>query len=95
MSSDYANMMPEVVEAVHLMYEDYPDLETDCMLFLKMLSTNYERATDSVLDWFIENERCMTCGSALEIYTYKEPHPELDEHPYEEMTELYCPECGR
>ena len=33
------NMTPEVLEAIHLMFEDYPDIEADCYLYLSALNT--------------------------------------------------------
>ena len=37
-----ANLLPEIIEAIHLMYEDYPDVELDCMLFLQSLSNGHK-----------------------------------------------------
>ena len=34
------NMTPEVLEAIHLMFEDYPDIEADCYLYLSALNTD-------------------------------------------------------
>ena len=86
-----ANMMPEVVEAVHLMYEDYPDVETDCMLFLKRFAPDDPHIASSVFDWFDEQGKCPRCGERLEVYTYKEPHPGIDGCRMETMTITMCP----
>lgn len=89
------NMISEVIESVHLMYEDLPDVELDCMLYLKNLLFNCKdvNGLGQVYEWFAEHDRCQVCGEMLESYTYKEPHPELDECPVETLTELYCPNC--
>lgn len=88
--SNAPNMLPEVVEAIHLMFEDYPDIETDCMLYLKSIAND----TGAISDWFDEHQRCFTCGSALTTYAYKEPHFEFSPVEYEDMTETVCPVCG-
>ena len=87
------NMMPEVVEAVHLFHEDNPDVELDCMLFLKRLVIDDTRMLSSVLDWFDEQERCELCGERLINITYEEPHPELDGCPCEKIVDVLCPNC--
>lgn len=91
--SNLPNMMPEVVEAVHLMHEDNPDVELDCMLYLKRIVADDPKMSSSVLDWFDEQERCNVCGERLATYTYNEPHPELDGHPHERLIATMCPKC--
>ena len=93
---NYPNMYPEIIEAVHLMYEDEPDVEVDCLLYLKSLKRNQKRATALGIgaeDALKDMDRCPDCGERLEVYRYKEPHPELDGCPIEDTTELYCPNC--
>ena len=92
----YPNMWPEILEAVHLQYEDYPDLEVDCLLYLTELRNNWARTTELSNEAFNklkEMNRCPYCGELLKAHHYKEPHPELDGCPMEDMTELYCPNC--
>lgn len=94
---NYPNMIEEVLEAVHLMYEDYPDVETDCYLYLLGLSKSAESVVElgqRVSQLFEDNDRCPTCGEPLKEYYYEEPHPELDNCPMEEMMEKYCGECN-
>ena len=31
---NYPSMIGEIIEAIHLIYEDYPDVEADCYLCL-------------------------------------------------------------
>lgn len=87
------NMVQEVIEAIHLQYEDNPDLETDCMLYLQEMVKYDEASSLAVWDWFNEHERCPICGTPLQYHTYKEPHTELGQGVYEEMREPYCPNC--
>lgn len=90
------NMIGEVLEAVHLMYEDYPDVETDCMVFLANMDKDphlifklHQGATQRLLDM----GRCPTCGNKLEYAQYAEVHDELPERPIEYFSESYCPKC--
>lgn len=93
MATMIPNMMPEIVEAVHLFHEDNPDVELDCMLFLKRLVADDPKMLSSVMDWFEENGRCDVCGEELIPYLHEEPHPELDGCPCEKLTDILCPEC--
>lgn len=94
--SYYPNMYPEVLEAIHLMYEDDPDIEVDCYLYLSKLFNNPQ----AVIQLNIQAEkklkdmdRCTNCGEKLQYYHYREPHPELEGCPYEDLYEPYCPYC--
>lgn len=94
--ANYPLMLSEVLEAVHLMYEDEPDVEADCYLYL----TNLE-ASDLVAIKFgavkrlSDMGRCMICGSKLKTDSYKEPHFELGDGVYETLHEVYCPVCDK
>ncbi len=72
------NMMPEVIEAIHLYHEDNPDVELDCMLFLKRLVADDPKMLSGVIEWFEENDRCDVCGSRLLRHTYTVEHSELN-----------------
>lgn len=94
--SFYPNMYPEILEAIHLMYEDNPDLEIDCLLYLTELRDNWNRTAElsnQAFEKLEEMGRCLYCGEPKQVYHYQEPHPELDGCPMENMTEAYCPEC--
>ena len=94
--SSYPNMCPEILEAIHLMHEDYPNVEVDCLLYLTELKDNWTRTTElsnRAIDKLQEMGRCSTCGSALEYYHYVQPHFELEENPVEHLIERYCPNC--
>lgn len=86
------NLLPEIVEAIHLMYEDYPDVELDCMLYLsKMLG----RSADfhCINRWFEEHNRCEDCGGKLNFYIDQIVHDELEGSPVEFLNVPYCPVC--
>ena len=90
------NMIPEIIEAIHLMYEDEPEIEVDCLLCLSNLRGNLElsgKLADASEMKLEDMGRCSYCGEILQLHHYKEPHPELDGYPMEDMTELYCPNC--
>lgn len=87
------NMMPEVIEAIHLFHEDNPDVELDCMLFLKRLVADDPKMLSSVIEWFEENSRCIKCGEELVTLHYHELHTELDERPFEKLIDSMCPDC--
>ena len=94
--SSYPNMYQEVLEAIHLMYEDRPDVEVDCLLYLTELRDNWARTAELSNQAFgklEEMRRCPYCGEPMQIHHYKEPHTELDGCPMEDITEQYCPNC--
>lgn len=94
--SYYPDMPYEVLEAVHLMYEDYPEVEVDCLLFISKLSENFSEVTrfsNLAKQKLTDMERCYNCGEILQYYHYKEPHPELEGCPMEDMCVLICPTC--
>lgn len=92
----YPNMYPEVLDAIHLMYEDHLDVEIDCLLYLTELRDNWTRSAElsnQAMKQLEEMGRCPYCGEPMQVYHYQEPHPELDGCPVENMSELYCPNC--
>lgn len=93
---NYPNMQPEIIEAVHGYFEDYPEVEADCLLYLSSLIDNWTRTAElsnQAINKLEGMGRCSYCGEPMQYYRYKEPHPELDGCPMEEMTEVYCPNC--
>ena len=94
--SSYPNMWPEILEAIHLQYEDHPELEVDCLLYLTELKNNWKRTVElsnQAIDEIVRLDRCPYCGEPMQVHHYKEPHPELDGCPMENMVERYCPNC--
>lgn len=94
--SSFPTMCPEVLEAVHLIYEDFPEIETDCLLYLTELQYNPNKVvqlSNAAMDTLKEMGRCPYCGEPMQVQHYREPHPELDGCPMEDMYEPYCPNC--
>lgn len=94
--SSYPNMYPEILEAIHLMYEDHPEVEVDCLLYLSGLmddNRQVDQLSIAAIDKLGDMGRCGYCGKLLQAHHYKEPHPELDGCPYEDMVDWYCPNC--
>lgn len=87
----YPNMASEVIEAIHLMYEDEPSVEADCYLYLTGLSD--KDLVAHAQDALAEMGRCPYCGTRLDYYITKEIHTELDGCPEELIREEYCPHC--
>lgn len=95
--SSHPNMQPEVLEAIHEYFKDNPEIEVDCLLYLASLRDNsaIKRAKLSAA-CYKALERygyCSKCGERKQVVTIREPHPELDGCPYENITEEYCPNC--
>lgn len=79
------NMTPEVLEAIHLIFEDYPDTEADCYLYLSALNTdNYllSYLSDQAKNELNRMNRCVVCGDELEYRDKKN------------VNEWYCPNCN-
>ena len=92
----YPNMLNEIVAAIHTNYKDCPDVEADCYLCLTGLELDKELAMKASIKAqcsLEEMNRCSICGNELRVHYYKEPHPELDGCPMEELAEPYCPNC--
>lgn len=92
----YPNMYPEVLEAIHLMYEDDPQIEVDCYLYLSELRDNWTRTaelSDMAVSKIEEMGRCPNCGELIQTYHCRVPHPELEGCPYEDLYERTCPNC--
>lgn len=96
MENNCVNMYPEILEAIHLIYEDIPEIEVDCLLYLSKLRHNTNKVEQLANEAEIRLEKmgkCPICGEDFQVFKYKEPHPELDGCPMEDMVELYCPNC--
>lgn len=90
------NMLPEILECLHFYFEDYPNVEVDCLLYLSGLmddSKQVRQLSLAAISALSDMERCANCGEPLQYYHYKEPHPELEGCPMEDMCVLICPTC--
>ena len=95
---NHPNMTSEIIEAIHFMYEDNPELEVDCYLCLAASEIDSKLAmklSDAAQVAIEEMGRCAICGCKMEKYSYKEFHPELEDNSYEIVTDVYCPHCDR
>lgn len=93
---NYPNMQPEIIEAVHGYFEDHPEVEVDCLLYLGSLRDNWSRVAqlaNEAEDKLEDMDRCSKCGEPLLHYTYDEVHDELDEKVVEHLMDVYCPNC--
>jgi uncharacterized protein with PIN domain len=91
------SMTPEVLEAIHLMFEDYPDIEADCYLYLSALNTdNYllSYLSDQAKNELNRMNRCVVCGDKLDYYTFTEEYNELEYRDKKNVNEWYCPNCN-
>lgn len=89
-------MLSEILDAIHLMYEDDPQTEVDCYLYLSEFRDNFKRTVElsnMAANRIEDMGRCPNCGELMQIQHYREPHPELDGCPYEDLYELFCPNC--
>ena len=94
--SSYPNMYPEILDAIHYIFEDMPDVEIDCLLYLTELRDNWSRTAElsnKAIKRLEDMGRCSYCGEEMSYHHYQEPHPELDGCPLENMSKLYCPNC--
>lgn len=90
------DMRKEIIDAVHMMYEDDPHFEADCYLYLSNL--HLDRGVTQKLSYLAEDRldkmrRCRRCGTILGPVYFQEKHYELDDKPVERIVEWYCPIC--
>lgn len=83
--------------------EDYPEsvinaVEHECgyqeedvvNTFVVILNETQE-LVDACREWLVAHDRCIYCGSKLQVVRGREYHPEVD--AYEPYCEKYCPIC--
>lgn len=90
--NNYPKMLPEVIEAIETHFCDEKDVMADCMLYL-FNATSREEDVAQLTKWFEDNQRCLHCGTELQIDRHHEIHPEFDNYKTEEISAMYCPEC--
>lgn len=83
-------MYGEIIEAITNYYKDNEDIAADCLLYLKNHSNNHYMS-DFINKTLNEMDRCIDCGTKLEICYYKEWHPEIG--VFENLADIYCPHC--
>ena len=82
----------DIVEAVHLAYEDEPEFEAKCLVYLKEYSSDIG-IINEVYACLEEMGRCTKCGRLLKQKKYTELHHEFDPPVPETMIKEYCPYC--
>lgn len=80
-------MGEEILEAVHLAYEDNPDVEAACYV---ELGDACGWLSHGAMERLRDMDRCPYCGEKLIYTTRFEYH---DEGKPEEVTDAYCPNC--
>lgn len=86
------NMSEEIIEAISNYFEGDEDTISDCMLYLSNLTQHSIcQITNKAMEKLDEMNRCVNCGTPLEIIHYKEYHLEIN--TVEQMAEIYCPYC--
>ena len=83
--------------------EDYPEsvisaVERECCYqeeeiaeTLEAILNETQELRDACRKWLVEHDRCIYCGSKLQVVRGREYHPEVD--AYEPYCEKYCPNC--
>ena len=85
----YTDAPEAIMEAITEYYKDDPDVVADCLVYLRIYGGSHmgRKAKDKIEDM----NRCIDCGTPLEIMYYKDWHPEVG--TFEEMADIYCPCC--
>lgn len=85
-------MKYEIIEAIKEYYKNDEATITDCFLWLS--THNLLELVDIAREGLISMKKCPYCGKEMQIYTWREYHPEVDPPmQFEEMSEMYCPDC--
>lgn len=83
--------------------EEYPEsvisaVERECCYqeeeiaeTLEVILNETQELRDACRKWLVEHDRCIYCGSKLQVVRGREYHPEVD--AYEPYCEKYCPIC--
>ena len=82
---DYPESVINAVEREHY-YQEEEIAET-----LEAILNETQELSDACRKWLVEHDRCIYCGSKLQVVCGKEYHPEVD--AYEPYCEKYCPIC--
>lgn len=88
----HEDMSSEIIEAIHLTYEDEPDIELSCYYYLykKVANKILRRKLENIL---LDKDVCLNCGSILIPISYIENHYELENNRKEKIYQKICPYC--
>ena len=85
-------MKYEIIEAIREYYKDDEAMVVDCLSWLS--TGNLLELVEVARDELISMNYCPYCGNKLQVFTYREYHPEVDEPMrFEERAEMCCPNC--
>lgn len=82
---NYPESVINAVEREHCYQED------DIAETLKVIPDETQELRDACREWLVAHDRCIYCGSKLQVARGKEYHSEVD--AYEPFCEKYCPIC--
>ena len=80
---------PESV--ISAIYEQSADNKDEIAKTLEAILNETQELRDACRKWLVEHDRCIYCGSKLQVVRGREYHPEVD--AYEPYCEKYCPIC--
>lgn len=82
----------EIIDGLHLAYEDDPALEAKCLAYLANMTSIQQRLLANDCAKALDDAcRCRKCGQVMELHHGKEWHDEVQ--GYESYVEAYCPHC--
>lgn len=82
----------DIIDAIHLAYEDDPAMEAQCLAYLANLMPSQQATlTHDCGEALTRACRCRKCGAVMELHHGKEWHEETRD--YESYVEAYCPHC--
>lgn len=80
----------EIIDAICEYYKDDESSLVDCLMYLRNKINDFYINT-IINQTLNEMNRCIDCGTKLELYYYKEWHPEINTS--ETLADIYCPHC--
>ncbi len=82
----------DIIDGLHLAYEDDPALEAACLVFLANMTPNEQARLAWDAGKALDDAcRCRKCGQVMSMHHGKEWHDEVQD--YESYVEAYCPHC--
>lgn len=91
---EYPNMQTEVIESIHAMLEDYPEVEVDTYRYLASLRdspTKTNNLSGAALKELWDKKICPSCGNHLQTIETEEIIEKG--YPTEKFYDWYCPYC--
>lgn len=76
---------------ISAIYEQCADNKDEIAKILAAISNDPQELTRACRKWLVDHDRCIYCGSKLQVIRGREYHSEVD--AYEPYCEKYCPIC--